>query len=319
MAEKRIVVLGGSGFVGAHLIARLVKAGHRVRVLTRHRERQRHLLILPGVEVIQADIHHVPALEHYFLDQDVAINLVGILNERRDNGMGFRHAHVDLAEKVVHACQKRNVRRLLHMSALHADAQQGASYYLRSKGEAQQLVHAATNLDVTSFCPSVIFGPGDSFFNRFAGLIKLSPVVVPLACASARFAPVYVGDVAQAMVDSLHNAHTIGQSYNLCGPKIYTLQQLVEYTAGLIGSNCRILGLGRTPSWLLANFFQYMPLFKPITRDNFRSLQVDSVCSAPFPAVFGIEPHSIDEIVPTYLGQGGKRYRYDHLRQRTGR
>lgn len=319
MGQKRITVLGGSGFVGAHLIAQLVNAGHQVRVLTRQRERQRHLLILPTVEVIQADVHHAPVLDHFFQGQDAVINLIGILNEKRDNGMGFRHAHVDLAEKVVHACQTRGVRRLLHMSALHADAHNGPSYYLKTKGEAQQLVHAASDLDVTSFCPSVIFGPGDNFFNNFANLIRLSPGVVPLACGNTRFAPVYVGDVAHAFITSLENANTIGQSYNLCGPKIYTLKQLLEYTARLIMVKRLIISLGKTPSRIMANIFQYMPLFRPITRDNFRSLQVDSICTAPFPDIFAIAPRTVEEIVPTYLGNEGDRLRYDKLRKYAGR
>lgn len=301
MMHKQVTVLGGGGFVGNHLIARLAKAGHHVRVLTRQRERHRQLLVLPTVEVIQADIHHPPVLEYYFHAQDAVVNLVGILNEPRDNGLGFRRAHVDLAEKVVHACIKLGIKRLLHMSALHADADNGPSYYLRSKGEAQKLVHAAVDLEVTSFCPSVIFGPGDSFFNNFARLIRLSPGVVPLACPNARFAPVYVGDVVEVMYQSLYGAQTIGQSYNLCGPKIYTLKQLLQYTAQLIHARRLIIGLGKTPSRLMANFFQYLPLFKPITRDNYRSLQVDSICSEAFPAMFGITPRSIEEIVPTYL------------------
>ena len=310
MTQKQITVLGGSGFVGSHLIARFAKAGHYVRVLTRHRERQRHLLVLPTVEVIQADIHHLPVLEYYFSGQDAIVNLVGILNEPRDNGLGFRHAHVDLAEKVVHACLKLGIKRLLHMSALHANAEQGPSYYLRSKGEAQKLVHAAHDLDVTSFCPSVIFGPGDSFFNNFASLIRFSPGIVPLACPSARFAPVYVGDVVEAMLHSLHDAQTIGQSYNLCGPKIYTLKQLLQYTAQQIHARRLIVGLGQTPSRLMANFFQYMPFFRPITRDNYRSLQIDSICTDAFPAIFGIVPRSIEEIVPTYLGDRAHAQRY---------
>ena len=238
------------------------------------------------------------------------MNLVGILNEPRDNGLGFRYAHVDLAQKVVHACLKCGIKRLLHMSALHADARHGASYYLRSKGEAQKLVHAAQGLDVTSFCPSVIFGPGDSFFNNFASLIRMSPGIVPLACPTARFAPVYVGDVVEAMCHSLHDAQTIGRSYNLCGPKIYTLKQLLQYTAQIIHARRLIVGLGKTASRMMANVFQYMPVFRPITRDNYRSLQVDSVCPEAFPAIFNLNPRSIEEIVPTYLGHRATTRQY---------
>lgn len=312
---KKVCVLGGTGFVGSFVVARLVRQGCTVRVLTRRREQHRDLLVLPTVELIEADVHHPPALERYLAGMDAVINLVGILNEKRDNGLGFRRAHVDMAEKVVHACQKLGVRRLLHMSALHADARSGASYYLRSKGEAQDLVHAATDLYVTSFCPSVIFGPGDSFFNRFASLLKMMPLAMPLACAGARFAPVYVGDVAEAYVQSLNNPATHGHRYNLCGPNVYTLKELVQYTARQLGLKRWIIGLGKKPSWMMANVFQYMPFFKPITRDNFRSLQIDSVCDTPFPGVFRLRPKSIEEIVPGYLGKRQYRAHYDAYRR----
>lgn len=316
---KQVCVLGGSGFVGKHIIARLVKQGCQVRVLSRSREQHRELLVLPTVEVIQTDIHHLPALEHYFQQQDAVINLVGILNEKRDDGTGFHFAHVELAKKIIHACQHNNIKRLLHMSALHADAKLGPSFYLRSKGEAQTLVHAAENLQVTSFCPSVIFGPDDSFFNRFAALLYIAPGFLPLACASARFAPVYVGDVASAFAQSLNNPQTFGQSYNLCGPEIYTLKQLVEYTAQQLGLKRKVIGLGDSSSRLMANVFQHMPLFKPLTRDNYRSMQVDSVCTDNFPAVFNLTPKSIHEVVPAYLANRAARQRYASLRRRARR
>jgi uncharacterized protein YbjT (DUF2867 family) len=316
---KQVCVLGGSGFVGMAIVAKLIKQGCRVRVLTRRRERHRELLVLPDVEVIETDIHHAPALAHYFRGCDAVINLVGILNEKRDDGLGFRHVHVDLVEKVVHACQQVGITRLLHMGALHADAKKGPSYYLRSKGEALDLVHAAKDLNVTSFCPSVIFGPGDSFFNRFAVLLRLIPGIMPLACGKSRFAPVYVGDVADAFVRSLNNPTTFGQRYNLCGPRMYSLTQLVQYTAQQLGIKRRVLALGPGLSKLMANVFQYVPLFKPITRDNYRSLQVDSVCSEPFPSIFGITPHSIEEIVPTYLAQQRVREQYNVFRRHARR
>jgi uncharacterized protein YbjT (DUF2867 family) len=317
--HNKICVLGGSGFVGMALVAKLIKQGCHVRVLTRRRERHRELLVLPGVEVIEADIQHPPALEHYFRDRDAVINLVGILNEKHDDGLEFRRVHVDLPEKIVHACQHTGITRLLHMGALHADAKKAPSYYLRSKGEALDLVHAVRELEVTSFCPSVIFGPGDSFFNRFASLLRLMPGVMPLACGNTRFAPVYVGDVAEAFVRSLNNPASFGQNYELCGPHVYTLKQLVAYTAQQLGLKRRVIGLGPGLSRLMANVFEYVPLFKPITRDNYRSLQVDSVCNAPFPAIFGITPRSIEEVVPAYLGQQRARERYQSLRQHAQR
>ena len=315
----KVCVLGGSGFVGMAIVAKLIKQGCHVQVLTRRRERHKELLVLPDVDVIETDIQHAPALEHYFRNCDAVINLVGILNEKRDNGLDFRHVHVDLVEKIVHACQHTGITRLLHMGALHADAKNGPSYYLRSKGEALDLVHAAQDINVTSFCPSVIFGPADSFFNRFANLLRLLPGIMPLACGNSRFAPVYVDDVAEAFVRSLNKPATFGQSYNLCGPHVYTLKQLVHYTAQLLGIKRWVIGLGPGLSKLMANVFQLVPLFKPITRDNYRSLQVDSVCNEPFPPIFGIHPSSIEEIVPTYLAHQRVRERYYDMRQHARR
>lgn len=299
--NQKICVLGGSGFVGQHLVARLVKTGCTVRVLTRQREKYRDLLVLPTLELIEADCHNPHVLQHYFQGCDAVINLVGILNEKRDNGRGFARAHVELTRHVIQACQQTGVKRLLHMSALHADARTGSSYYLRSKGAAEDLLRAASDLHITCFRPSVIFGPGDSFFNNFARLIKLSPGIVPLACAKTRFAPIYVGDVVSAFVQSLNNPHTYGQCYDLCGPKNYTLKELLQYTAKLTGSKRWIIGLGKFPSWLMANIFQYMPLFRPITRDNYRSLQTNSVCNKPLPGIFTFTLSSINEVVPSYL------------------
>ena len=314
--KRRICILGGTGFVGQHLINRLVTDGHSIRVLTRRREQHRELLVMPTVEVFDADVHDEKSLDRFFTDQDAVINLVGILNERHDNGKGFYRAHVELSEKVIKACRRKGIQRLLHMSALNADPGTGSSYYLRSKGEAEHRVHAAGDINVTSFRPSVIFGPEDSFINRFAGLLKLSPGIFPLACASARFAPVYVGDVAAAFAHSLNNPSTYGQRYNLCGPHEYTLRQIVELIINTLGIRRRVIPLGRLASALQANLLEYAP-GKPFSRDNYRSLQMDSVCpegDRVLREVFGIEPAALEAIVPRYLQHTTYRDRYQIFR-----
>lgn len=317
MKKYRICILGGSGFVGKHLLSRLAAEGHSLTVLTRHRERHRDLLVLPTLELIQADIHNENVLRKYFTRQDVVINLVGILNEANHNGKGFQKAHVQLAQKVVQACEANGVKRILHMSALNATAKKKISHYLLSKGQAEDLVHIIETLQVTSFRPSVIFGPGDSFFNRFYNLLKLTPFAMPLACPNARFAPVYVGDVVEAFVYSLHNVNTVGQRYDLCGPKVYTLKQLVQYITGFLPTRIkpRIVGLPPLLSKLQAYIMEYMPA-KPFSIDNYQSLQADSVCKGPFPAIFGIKPRSIEEIVPHYLAKQAQRDHYDGYRSR---
>lgn len=301
MSTHKICLLGGTGFVGKRLAARLSEAGHDIVIFTLHRERQRDLLVLPTVRLVQGDVYDPEFLRKQFEDRDTVINLVGILNEKGRNGRGFARVHTELPEKIVEACRQTGVTRLLHMSALHASPA-APSHYLRTKALGEDAVHRAENPDfhVTSFRPSVIFGPGDGFLNRFAGLLHLTPGVFPLACSKARFQPVYVEDVVRAFVESLDNHKTFGQHYDLCGPKVYTLREIVEYVARLIGKRVCIIGLNDALSYLQAATLEFVP-GKPFSLDNYRSLKVDSVCEQGFPAVFGITPSSLEQIAPTYL------------------
>lgn len=318
MAKQTLCVLGGSGFVGRHLVPALHDAGHTVRVLTRRRERHRELLVLPRVTVDEIDSGDTEALATAFAGCDAVINLVGILNEKGRDGAGFEAAHVALPERVVAACRSAGVGRLLHMSALNADPE-GPSHYLRSKGRGEALVHAAHGADlaVTSFRPSVIFGPGDGMFCRFAGLLALAPLF-PLACASARFAPVWIGDVVPCFVQALDDPATFGERYDLCGPEVWTLHQLVEYTARESGMSRWIVPLGDDLSRMQAWFMEWLP-GKPFSRDNIASTTVDSVCSGPFPAVFNRVPATIEQVVPGYLGRRQKNPRYSSMRRYAGR
>lgn len=315
MSEKNICIIGGTGFVGHHLIYRLTRLGYNVRVPTRRRERHRDLLVDPRVQLIEANIYEPAVLRRLFLDCDAVVNLVGILNERGHSGLGFERAHVDLPGEIVEAMRASEVKRLLHMSALNAYPREEHSHYLRTKGLGEDLVHAAAahGLQVTSFRPSVIFGPGDSFFNRFATLLRITPLVFPLACADSRFAPVYVGDVAAAMCGALENADSIGRHCDLCGPETYTLAELVEYTARQSGVQRRIWKLGDSMSRLQARMLEFVP-GKPFSRDNYWSLQKDSVCAQNGLSLFGIAPTSIDAIVPGYLGDRSARGGYQRLR-----
>jgi NADH dehydrogenase len=320
MNKHTVCILGGTGFVGLWLTAHLVDHGYRVRVLTRHQQRHRDLLVLPGVQLREANVHDPAQLRAQFNGCHSVINLAGILNEKGHDGSGFRHVHADLPEKVSQACLDTGIERLLHMSALNADANKGPSYYLRSKGEgeARVLALAEQGLRVTIFRPSVIFGAGDSFFNRFGALLKFSPFIFPLACPDARFAPVYVGDVAQAFARTLLDKRSFGQRYELCGPKIYTLKQLVEYTAKVMGLKRRIIGLSNRLSRLQANIFEYLP-GKPFSKDNYASLQISSICHQNGLSKLEIEPTAIDAVVPEYLGQRNQRAHYLELRRHAQR
>ena len=302
MATLDICMLGGTGFVGHALAARLSLAGHRIRVLTRRSAEHRDLSVLPGVVLIDGDIHHPVYLRRQFDGMDTVINLVGILNERGRSGAGFQRVHVDLPAKVATACRDAGVRRLLHMSALGA-AKNAPSHYLRTKALGEEAVHAAApDLQVTSFRPSVIFGARDSFTNRFAALLKLAPGVFPLACPGARFQPVYVDDVAHAFARAIGEYRSYGASYALCGPTAYRLREIVEYVATLLGKRVRIIELNDTLSRLQARVLDFAP-GKPFSLDNYRSLKVDSVCSGEnaLRAVFNIEPAPLEQVAPSYL------------------
>lgn len=295
-----ICILGGSGFVGTWLASELAGRGNIVRVPTRHKSLKHPLVSVQGIELCQADVHEPETLRSLFTGCCAVINLVGILNENVSDGSGFRRAHVELSSKVVRACKDSAVTRLLHMSALHADAIKGPSYYLQTKGEAEDLVMQAQqhDLNISCFRPSVIFGQGDSFFNRFASLLRFSPVF-PLACPETRFAPVWVGDVVRAFITSLDSEETIGKRYNLCGPETYKLRELVEYAAKTCGMKRCIIGLGDTTSRLQARLLGLMP-GKPMSYDNYLSLGIDSTCDETFPGIFG-KPHTIEDVVPGYL------------------
>ena len=319
MSYETICVLGGTGFVGQHLVNRLTQHGYKVRVLTRRRERHRSLIVNPNVTLIEADIYDRDSLVRNFSGVDAIINLVGILNESGKKGEGFQRVHVELPRNVVATALASGVGRLLHMSALNADAKETNSLYLKSKGEGEDLLHAATRegLVVTSFRPSVIFGPGDSFFNRFATLLNIAPLLFPLACPNSRFAPVCVTDVTEAICRSLDIA-TGGERLDLCGPDVLTLMQVVEYTRDQLGKHGHIMGLGDGLSRLQARLLGFMP-GKPFSMDNYYSLQKDSVCSNNALPSLGITPTPIAAVVPTYLAGQNARDQYHGFRRQSRR
>ena len=303
MNIQSVCILGGTGFVGWHLVNRLAEHKLRITVLSRTPARHRTLRVLPTVRLVQADVHTQDTLIRHFAGQDAVINLIGILNERGHDGQGFVHAHVTLAQKIMQALQSQGVARYLHMSALGA-APGAPSHYLRTKGEAEALVHGFTPaIAVTSVRPSVIFGPGDSFLNRFAGLLRISPVL-PLACPNARCAPVYVGDIVDAFASALNNAETFGRRLDLCGPKEYTLKALVEYVAQMTQKRRLVVGLPDALARLQAKILEHVP-GKPFSEDNYRSLTQDSVC----PPDTARCPTALETVAPYYLGA---RYRPDY-------
>lgn len=297
MKPLSIVVLGGTGFVGRRLVTRLHADGHRIRVLSRNRDRKRELGVLPRVRIDNCDVHDPAALVRALHGADAAINLVGILNERGNDGRGFHKVHVELTEKLISACKANGITRLLQMSALRAG--EGSSHYLRTRAEAEVLVRNS-GLAWTIFRPSVIFGRNDGLFTRFAALLAMAPAL-PLARPHARFAPVFVGDVCEALARALVHPHSIGHSYELFGPRTIELKTLVQWTAQLKGRKRWIIGLPDALGKLQARIGEWLP-GKPISRDNFRSLLLDSVGTRDGLGELGIIATPMEMVVPAMLG-----------------
>jgi len=291
-----VCVLGGSGFVGTELVIRLVRAGHWVRVPTRNLKRVEQLRVLDTVELRVANVHEARVLSQLFAGCDAVVNLIGILNPHR--GASFEMVHVELAAKVMAAARTAAVRRVLHMSALGADPQ-APSRYLRSRAAAEARLRAAEP-EVTIFRPSVIFGPRDSLTNRFAHLLRLTAGVLPLARARARFAPVCVYDVAEGFLRALGGSASAGQVYELCGPEVMTLEEIVRITARIARLPCRIVPLPDTLARLQGLVMGLLP-GKPFTLDNFRSLTLDAVCREDGCRRLGIVPQPLLAVLPTYL------------------
>jgi NADH dehydrogenase len=312
MQVTTVCLFGGSGFVGRHICHQLAAQGYRARVPTRDRERAKQLLLLPTVELIEADVHDSREVARAVRGADAVINLVGVLHGGRGR-QSFAQAHVELARKIIAACREAGVRRYVHMSALNADPG-GRSAYLRSKGEAEAIVRASS-LEVTVFRPSVIFGPEDGFLNLFATMVRLLPVIA-LGSPGARFQPVFVEDVAAAFVRSLEDVKSFGKSFDLCGPKIYALRELVEYVGRMIGYPRPIIGLNDTLSYWQAYAMEWLPV-KLLTRDNYYSMKSDNVCHCEFP--FGIRPAALEAVAPGWLVRRTPRSRYYRYRNRAGR
>ncbi|GLU34195.1 complex I NDUFA9 subunit family protein [Trinickia caryophylli] len=318
MRHQSVALIGGSGFVGTHLANALIAAGKSVRIATRRRQRAAHLTLLP-LDVIELDVFDPIELARFVEGADAVINLVGTLHGRRGTPYGpeFARLHVELPSKIAAACEGKSVHRLIHLSALNADPQ-GPSMYLRSKGDGEKAVRGATRLATTIFRPSVVFGPEDRFLNTFALLQRLFPVI-PLAKPDARFQPVYVGDVAKAIVRALDLDAATGRIYELGGPTVYTLEALVKYCGEVIGRHARIVRLPGAFAYMQALTFEMLPGEPVLARDNLDSMMRDAIMSGPIAPELDLDPVSIEAIAPAYLGAASLRSRFNAFRTTAGR
>lgn len=314
IGPRTIAVLGGTGFVGRALVARLLGEGHSVRVVSRNRQRRADRWLTPGAAIVECDEYDPTALARAVAGCDVAINLVGILNAPGlgDRSGGFQRAHVQLTCNLIAACASTGIRRLLQMSALNAG--RGRSHYLRTRGVAEEAVKAS-GLDWTIFQPSVIFGPGDGLFCRFDALLRRVPVL-PLARAGAKFAPVWLHDVVEAFVRALREPACIAQTYELYGPEVLTLAQIVRLTARAMERRRWVLPLPDALGRLQALVMDFVP-GKPFSSDNYRSLLTDAVGGIDGLHRLGITPTRIDAVLPDILGHRDDRpLRLDRYRAR---
>jgi len=321
MQHSNILVIGGAGFIGRHIVARLTARGLRVTVPTRRRARARHLIMLPTIDVVECDVHDDVALSNLMRDKDAVINLIGILHGSRGvpYGREFARSHVELPRRIVAASRTHGVRRFLHMSAMGADSS-GPSMYMRSKGDGDAVVQAS-QLDWTNFRPSVVFGPEDNFLNMFATLAKFFPML-PIGSANAHFQPVWVGDVADAFVNSLDNRDTFERTYELAGPQIYRLRDLVAFAAAASGNPRPVVKLPDALARVQAMLMELAPGEPLMSRDNLDSMKVDNVAAEqPFqPAPeLGIRMTPMEAEAPTYLSHAHARSRFGFYRARAGR
>ena len=303
MNEAKILLIGGSGFIGQKIASGLSALGHSVLLPTRKAAYAKELWVLPKLQVIEANIHDPAVLADMCQrlgSGGVVINLVGILHDKTGSpyGPGFLKNHVELTKKIIAAMGAANLKRYIHMSALGASSS-GSSMYQRSKGDAENLVKAS-DLDWTIFRPSVVFGENDKFINLFASLQKFAPVL-PLGGAAVKFQPVYVSDVAQAFVKSISMSETIGRVFDLAGPRVYTLAELVNFAGMVGGRKSMIIPLPKPLAYLQAGLLEMMPGPTLMSRDNLASMSEDNVLPAgaenALEKVFGINPQALDVLI----------------------
>lgn len=298
----KLLILGGTGFVGRALCRALnaIDVGRRLTVPSRRPAAAKALAMLPIVHVEPADVHDPRTLERLVAGHDAVINLVAVLH---GDAARFNRVHVELPRSLVRACAAAGVRRVLHVSALGVDAAQ-PSLYLRSKADGEALLRAAP-LDLTVLRPSVIFGAEDRFMNTFARLQRFAPLV-PLAGADARFQPVWVNDVANALVACLERPATAGRVFECAGPDVFTLRELVTLAGRWSGAPRPVLPLPAALGRLQALAMEWLPGEPLMSRDNLDSMRTPNVAGGRLPGLreLGIAPARLADVAPGYLARG---------------
>lgn len=306
-----VTVFGGSGFVGRHTVRALAKAGYRVRVAVRHPNLA--LYVLPAgnvgqIEIRKTNVREPEQVAAAVRGADAVVNLVGVLYQRGHQSFGELHA--EAAETIARAAKAEGAKTLVHVSAIGA-APQAGSAYAASKGEGENRVRAAFP-DAVILRPSIVFGPEDDFFNRFASLARLSPLLPLIGGGHTKFQPVFVGDVAAAVLACVDDAATRGKIYELGGANVYTFKQLMEFILHVTGRKRLLVPVPFALATLNAFFLQYWP--KPLlTPDQVTLLKSDNVVTKGAKTLtdLGIQPESVEAIVPSYLWRFRARGQYE--------
>jgi NADH dehydrogenase len=300
---NKVLVLGGTGFVGRHVCEQLTRQGIRVTVPTRRAIHAQHIQMLPQVDVLEADINQEGVLEQLLPGHDAVVNLVAVLHGNRKR---FERVHVQLPQRLAQAMKASGVQRLVHISALGASAA-ASSLYQQTKAAGEAAL-AAHNLALTVLRPSVIFGAEDKFLNMFARMQAVLPLV-PLACASAKFQPVWVGDVAKAVLRSLQDPQTVGKTFEIAGPQVFTLESLVKLAGRLSGNPRTVIGLPLPLGYLQAIVMQSIPGEPLLSTDNIAAMETDNVASSTEGAdlqALGITAAAVEPVAALYLDGAGK-------------
>ncbi len=310
LRDKRIVVFGGTGFIGRELVTRLARAGAYLTLVARHPQRCRGLGVLPRLRMVRGDVRDAACVGQALVGQDAAINLVGVLD---GSPRLLRALHVDWPQRLIES--GRELDRIVHVSAANADAA-GPSRYLATKGEGEAVIMAA-RVPWTIMAPSVVFGIDDTLFNRFALLLRLTPGVMPVLRPQTRFSPVHVGDVAAAIVRTLVRDDMVGRRLSMGGPEIWTMRELLAYTRRQMGIRRLLIDLPDPLARLQGVAMGLLP-GRPFSPDQYRTLGVDAVADTAALCELGIEPTAVETIVPWYLGDARWQVRLDRFRQEAG-
>lgn len=318
LLQADVAIIGGSGFIGQALAATLASRGKSVRVITRKREHAKALWPLPKIEIVEADPHDEAALYQALENAHSVVNLVGVLHSKPGKPWGpeFDTAHVKLPARIARCMNRRHIRRLIHISALGA-SEHAPSMYLRSKAAGEAALRANHGIDLTIIRPSVVFGPGDQFLNLFARLQRFAPVI-PLATPHARFQPIDVRDLANAIANCLDSSITVGKHYECVGPEVLTLYEIVHWAGVYAGCPRPIIPLPDGAAWAQAWIMEHLPGKPLMSRDNLASASVPNVASGPMSPELGIDkPHSLHAVAPAYLGNESPRQRLSTRRAKT--